>query len=1018
MEILFNYYALTWFTPFIINLALIIYLLTLKGKDKNTWFLGGYFFFTNFISASYFFLSSLASSAGAKLTFAMVCAVVLAIPFLIVFSYNFPRNIHPRESKYGSILASLIAVVGYGHFAYVYLSDGVYFNRSTHFFMGIKDIDAQSLIYTPVIALLMTWALVVLIRKTITFSMEHAGVEKKGNFFARIPGGFKHFFRPSGKEAKSLLAFSYAAYFTIIIGTTYSLYTLGLISFANYQFFSTISYTLLFFTYMIIYVNNSPQPTTFMVKLVGISLVTLLLIINLTSRLSFDANEKVYETNRTQDIQAIKHALSVNDLKKIPENVSYLAVRPNDKLFSNSYRVILKRNQDVTENFLVEGDKISRAGLIIDTKRSIMGLNNLAPTKAKLEDAETKAREIADNTRISPGMRHYRYTDVSAKKMFFIYYNFTQNNQIYEVGFPYLKYRLFVHEITKSYIYITIAATLFLLIAFPFFFKSGLLDPLNSLLGGVKQVNEGDMSVQVPVRVEDEIGFLARSFNGMVSSIADAREKLQDYANNLEEMVEDRTAELRASKKEIDDIMGNVRQGLMTLTPDGIINEEYSARVDEIFATEGIGGVYFPEMFKTDPETQDKLKRFISDIFEAPWMDENMFKRTNPVADYHYTIDMGFKKIKKVLDFTFYRLYKTDDDGKVDKSAILKIMVVVEDKTYEYELTQELERKTQEHASRVEKLYQILKLDTTVFRNFINDAFESLENIKEKISALGDDPVANKDVVEESFRVVHNLKGNARALNLDTVSQTAHSLEEKLTTLREAKGNITPAFKNQAMEGINVMAAEIQDGNSLFNKIMNMRDAFQVKDKDPVREFENTMRRIIQKEAESTNKSIDFSFKNLMPDGVPEKVLKEIKDPIMQIMRNAVDHGVEQPDMRKSRGKPEIGQIKLQMSKEDDNNTLLISCEDDGNGLNPDLIKKKALEKNFITPEEASKMTKNDIYRLIFLSGLSTAPRVTETSGRGVGMDIVKAALRDLGAAIIIKSEPGQFTRFVIKVFL
>jgi len=367
-----------------------------------------------------------------------------------------------------------------------------------------------------------------------------------------------------------------------------------------------------------------------------------------------------------------------------------------------------------------------------------------------------------------------------------------------------------------------------------------------------------------------------------------------------------------------------------------------------------------------------------------------------------------------VLAFSFSRIYEIDDNNEPTEN-ILKIMVVVDDRTQEYELAKELERQSQEHVARIEKLYQVLRLDPAVFNNFVRDTADALDGVKTKINELNGDPARNKDIIEECFRVVHSLKGEARSLNLESVSKTAHSVEEEISALREAAaGSVDQGLKDRILKQIAQLSEEIRDGSALFEKVMNMREAFQIKEEDPIRDFENAMRGIIKKETEAAGKPIDFVFRNNAGAAIPEDILKNLKSPVMQIMRNAVDHGIESGEERARRGKPQTGQIRLTLSMEE--SSLIVACEDDGQGLDAERIKEKALEGRFITADEAGQMSLGDVHRLIFLSGLSTASRVTETSGRGVGMDIVRAALKEMNAIISIKTEYTIHTKFFIYI--
>lgn len=150
---------------------------------------------------------------------------------------------------------------------------------------------------------------------------------------------------------------------------------------------------------------------------------------------------------------------------------------------------------------------------------------------------------------ISPIKRLYR-KDGSDRRHYYAYVLSFQG-RIYEVGFDYRYYREFMHRPTLTLSWILFWVTLVIMFGFRYFFAKTLVNPLDQLIAGVSEVNQGDLNVKVPVHVEDEIGFLSRSFNDMVVSIRTAREKLQEYANQLEEKVKERTAQLQQTLEEV-----------------------------------------------------------------------------------------------------------------------------------------------------------------------------------------------------------------------------------------------------------------------------------------------------------------------------------------------------------------------------------------------------------------------------------------------------------------------------------
>lgn len=139
-------------------------------------------------------------------------------------------------------------------------------------------------------------------------------------------------------------------------------------------------------------------------------------------------------------------------------------------------------------------------------------------------------------------------------------------------------------------------------------------------------------------------------------------------------------------------------------------------------------------------------------------------------------------------------------------------------------------------------------------------------------------------------------------------------------------------------------------------------------------------------------------------------VLEKIGDPILHLIRNSLDHGIESPADRVAKGKPETGVIHLSASHE--GGSVVIRVTDDGAGLNTEKILKKAIEKNLVSPD--AKLTESDIYGLIFLPGFSTADVITDVSGRGVGMDVVRRNIEEIGGRVEVYSERGKGSTFLI----
>lgn len=143
-------------------------------------------------------------------------------------------------------------------------------------------------------------------------------------------------------------------------------------------------------------------------------------------------------------------------------------------------------------------------------------------------------------------------------------------------------------------------------------------------------------------------------------------------------------------------------------------------------------------------------------------------------------------------------------------------------------------------------------------------------------------------------------------------------------------------------------------------------------------------------------------------------LVEALADPLVHLVRNGIDHGVESPELREAAGKPRVGRLRLSAQQEGD--YVSIEVQDDGAGIDPERLRAKAREKGLLDPEAAARLGPDECLHLVFLPGFSTKAEVTDISGRGVGMDVVQSRIRELGGQIQIQSELGRGTRFMIRV--
>jgi len=181
----------------------------------------------------------------------------------------------------------------------------------------------------------------------------------------------------------------------------------------------------------------------------------------------------------------------------------------------------------------------------------------------------------------------------------------------------------------------------------------------------------------------------------------------------------------------------------------------------------------------------------------------------------------------------------------------------------------------------------------------------------------------------------------------------------------------------------------------------------------PVEKVFKKFPRIVRSMARDLGKEVDLQIFGEETE-LDRSVVDEIGDPLIHLIRNAMDHGLETPDVRVAAGKPRVG--KLVLSAVHEGNQIIISIKDDGNGIDTERVARKALEKGLITEDQLSAMSQRELFDLIFLPGFSTKDKANDLSGRGVGMDVVKTNIKKLNGLIEIKSEKGQGSEFILRL--
>lgn len=307
-----------------------------------------------------------------------------------------------------------------------------------------------------------------------------------------------------------------------------------------------------------------------------------------------------------------------------------------------------------------------------------------------------------------------------------------------------------------------------------------------------------------------------------------------------------------------------------------------------------------------------------------------------------------------------------------------------------------------------------IKLISALKEKQIQEELADIIDVEQVIIHVEDYKVEEKAVVEqqEAKSLVDSIKKQKDGLANIQVSPTVRVDIKKLDTLMNMVGELL--INKTRLEGLNIDSDVYQDiiqqldrvTQDLHHTVMQIRMV-------PIGGIFNRFPRMVRDLSKELDKKIDLIIEGTDTE-LDRSLIDELGDPLMHIIRNSIDHGIEKPAERERKGKPATGNILLQAYQK--GSEIIIEVEDDGAGINTEKVIEKAIEKGIITPDEASQMEERDKLNLIFHPGFSTSEEVTDISGRGVGMDVVRNVVETLDGQVFVESELGVGTRFTISL--
>jgi two-component system chemotaxis sensor kinase CheA len=493
-----------------------------------------------------------------------------------------------------------------------------------------------------------------------------------------------------------------------------------------------------------------------------------------------------------------------------------------------------------------------------------------------------------------------------------------------------------------------------------------------------------------------------RSYAGWMNALTGEDKSIAGWVVLIHDITEtvDLINNIQAQHDEIAAMRDNLKEGLFFIDRNYIVQPSYSKALENVLACTNIHGKSFLDILRQSfsPKDLETIRDYFDMLFEGS-MDAETLEDLNPFQEFSYTsVETGYKK-------TLRGLFVTVDRGKGD----ILILGTFQDITAEVELKRQLAAEEAKRHDEMQMVFELLQVEPRVFNSFIEDADYEFNRINE---TLKERQVPAREAVVNVYQSVHAIKSNALIVGLTSYGEKLHYLETELKELREKDRINFDDLLHIAVE----LDKRMKDKDKFLDIIQRIKNFTSEKIVDAKGEqevFIETLSRACSRASSDLDKKVQFtvaSFDKAAIDGKERRTMKEI---LIQLVRNAVYHGIESPEERAKKGKKGTGDISLSVALEDSG--IHIILKDDGQGLDFRKIAEKARALGFIQKDEDAE-DKKLLSRVIFSPGFSTSESENRHAGRGIGLNIVSERLKELRGTIRLQSVQDRGLLFDIRI--
>lgn len=464
-------------------------------------------------------------------------------------------------------------------------------------------------------------------------------------------------------------------------------------------------------------------------------------------------------------------------------------------------------------------------------------------------------------------------------------------------------------------------------------------------------------------------------------------------------------AAIEAANEENREILTSVREGLFLITPDFKLGSQLSQSAHALFGrTLAPGQDLFALLEPLLPGKALNDARDYVQLLFAPHVKEALVQGINPLSEVEVAMKNRLgQDVTRHLSFHFNRVQ--------EGGAVRHLLVTVQDISARMELERKLQSERQRSQKEFAMLLKAIDADPAMLRQFVARAEANLLEVNDLLRSTsaqhGEAAVLKR--IDEARRKVHAVKGDAATLGLETIAAQAHLFETELDRIRQG-GSAGGDLGNALL----ALPMPLEDLLTKIGSLKSLTGLQRPVALEPAGDGINTaLARLATEVARDTGKSVEATVAMSALNDLPPDQADLAREIAVQLLRNAITHGIEAPVTRTDAGKPGTGKLAVQLQRGETEWTL--SVRDDGCGLSAPRIRRKLLELGWYTAQQLESFDDRQVVAHIFKPGFSTAPGVTMHAGRGVGLDVVQANVQRLGARMMLASTPGEFTEFKIR---